>query len=128
MYGARRILKPAVNINDDGRHLSKQRQVSFLIYGNFDRFEISFFAMIVFAWRYAVAPIYGATVQTCNELIRRKKKYFGKWASLPDSMRSRISMDAGTCKNGFHKMKNITQNGVQCCYNIDIRFSIIFLL
>lgn len=116
-----------MNINDDGRHLSKQRQVSFLIYGNFDRFEISFFAMIVFAWRYALAPIHGATVQTCNELVRRKKKYFGKCASLPDSMpevESLWMLILVHTKTDFTKWKILHKNGVQC-YNIDIRFSII---
>lgn len=115
----KRILETAVNINDDGRHLSKQRQVSFLIYGNFDRFEIPFFAMIVFAWRYARSYIQ-CNCANLQRIDQTGKKIF--WECLSDSVRSRITLDADTYENGFHKIKNITQNDVQC-YNIDMIFS-----
>lgn len=120
------ILKTAVNINDDSRHLSKQRQVSFLIYGNFDRFEISFFAMIVFAWRYARSY----TQCNCENLQRidqTEKKIF--WECLSDSVpspvRSRISLDADTYENGFHEVKNI-EHKMMFHATILIWFSIIF--
>ena len=100
--------KTAVNINDDGRHLSKQRQVSFLIYGNFHRFEISFFPLWSYLHGDTRDPVtLCATVQTCSELIRREKKYFGNACPqlLATVTGTKSNLTGCWYENGFHKIK-----------------------
>lgn len=119
--------KTAVNINDDGRHLSKQRQVSFLIYGNFHRFEISFFPLWSYLHGDTRDPVtLCATVQTCSELIRREKKYFGN--ACPQLLAT-VTGTKSNLTGCWYVWKRISQNKIKNdaqSYNIEYDFSIIF--